>query len=34
MSGFEQTHTNHTEVEVAGPESGASVDKVRDILFG
>jgi hypothetical protein len=34
MSGFEQARTNHTEVEVAGPESGASVDKVRDILFG
>jgi hypothetical protein len=34
MSGFEQVHANHAEVEVAGPESGASVDKVRDILFG
>jgi hypothetical protein len=34
MSGYEQAHTHHAEVEVAGPESGASVDKVRDILFG
>jgi hypothetical protein len=34
MSGFEHGRNNQTEVEVAGAESGASVDKVRDILFG
>jgi len=34
MSGFEHRHNHPTEVEVAGADSGASVDKVRDILFG
>jgi len=34
MSGFERGNINQSEVEVAGAESGASVDKVRDILFG
>jgi len=34
MSTVEQEDTNHTGIEVAGPDSGASVDKIRDILFG
>jgi chromosome segregation ATPase len=34
MSNGEQKDANHTAVEVAGPDSGASVDKIRDILFG
>ena len=34
MSTVEQENTNHAAVEVAGPDSGASVDKIRDILFG
>ncbi|AXC11433.1 ATPase [Acidisarcina polymorpha] len=34
MSDFEATYSNRREVEVAGPEAGASVEKVRDILFG
>ncbi len=29
-----QKDTNHTGVEAIGAESGASVDKIRDILFG
>jgi hypothetical protein len=34
MSNGEQKDTNHMAVEVAGPDSGASVEKIRDILFG
>jgi hypothetical protein len=34
MSNGEQKDANHTAVEIAGPDSGASVDKIRDILFG
>jgi hypothetical protein len=34
MSTVEQEDTNHTPIEIAGPDSGASVDKIRDILFG
>ena len=34
MSNGEQKDTIHAAVEIAGPDSGASVDKIRDILFG
>jgi chromosome segregation ATPase len=34
MSNGEQKDMNHSVVEIAGPDSGASVDKIRDILFG
>ena len=34
MSNGEQKDTIHAAVELAGPDSGASVDKIRDILFG
>jgi hypothetical protein len=34
MSTVEQEETNHSAIEMAGPDSGASVDKIRDILFG
>ncbi len=34
MSTVEQEDVNHAVAEVAGPDSGASVDKIRDILFG
>src|SRR5271168_3281561 len=34
MSNVEEIDTNHTAAEIAGPDSGASVDKIRDILFG
>jgi len=34
MSTVEQEDVNHTALEAAGPDSGASVDKIRDILFG
>ncbi len=34
MSDVKVKETNHTGVEAAGPETGASVDKIRDILFG
>jgi hypothetical protein len=34
MSNGEARDTNHTAVEVTGPDSGASVEKIRDILFG
>ena len=34
MSNGEQKDTIHAAVEIVGPDSGASVDKIRDILFG
>jgi hypothetical protein len=37
MSSVEQEETNHTAhsaIDIAGPDPGASVDKIRDILFG
>jgi hypothetical protein len=34
MSNVEVKDTNHTGAETTDPESGASVDKIRDILFG
>jgi chromosome segregation ATPase len=34
MSNGETKDTNHMAVETAGPDSGASVDRIRDILFG
>lgn len=34
MNNVEPIDTNHTAVEMPGPDSGASVDKIRDILFG
>jgi len=34
MSNAEQIDTNHSALEMPGPDSGASVDKIRDILFG
>ncbi len=34
MSNGEQKDANHIAVEVAGPDAGASVEKIRDILFG
>jgi hypothetical protein len=34
VNNAEQLDTNHAAVELAGPDSGASVDKIRDILFG
>jgi len=34
MSNVEPIDTNHIAVEMPGPDSGASVDRIRDILFG
>lgn len=34
MSNGETKDTSHITAEIAGPDSGASVEKIRDILFG
>src|SRR5271154_4651203 len=34
MNNVEPIDTNHIAVEMPGPDSGASVDRIRDILFG
>ncbi len=34
MSNGEPKNANHMAIEVVGPDSGASVEKIRDILFG
>lgn len=34
MTDVEQRYMNHAELEAAGPQAGASMDKIRDILFG